>query len=105
MKRELENWQVEGGKLEDSKNRIRFFLLRFARNQQISDEDDIFASGFVHSLVALQLMNFLEQEFQIAILDEDLEADNFSSIRNIADFVKRKSCSRVPLQSAASPAT
>ena len=76
--------------MDDKKAKIRGFLARFSRNQQIHDGDDIFASGAVHSLVALQLVQFIEKEFEITIADEDLEPENFRSINNIAVFIERK---------------
>jgi acyl carrier protein len=76
--------------MEDKKIKIRGFLARFSRNHQINDDADIFASGAIHSLVALQLINFIEKEFEIVVADEDLEPDNFRSINNIVAFIERK---------------
>lgn len=76
--------------MDDKKTKIRTFLARFSRNHQISDDADIFASGTVHSLVALQLISFIEKEFEIVVADEDLEPENFRSINNIVAFIERK---------------
>jgi phosphopantetheine binding protein len=43
-----------------------------------------------NSLLAMQLVAFVEKEFGLAVEDEDLDLDNFRSIRAIADFVARK---------------
>lgn len=76
--------------MEERKAKVREFLGRYVRSRQIRDDDDIFALGFVNSLVALQLVQFLEQAFGITIEDEDLDLDNFRSIDRIDGFVARK---------------
>jgi acyl carrier protein len=70
--------------------RIKEFLSRFFRNHDLQPEEDIFALGFVSSLLAMQLVTFVEKEFDITVGDEDLELENFSSIRAIAGLVNRK---------------
>jgi acyl carrier protein len=72
------------------KAKIKAFLSRFFKNHELGDEDDIFAMGFVNSLLALQLVNFLQKEFEIVIDDEDLELDNFRSINNMNALIERK---------------
>jgi len=73
------------------KAKIKAFLSRFFKNRELGDDDDIFAMGFVNSLLALQLVNFLQKEFEIVIDDEDLDLDNFRSINNMNALVERKS--------------
>ena len=40
--------------------------------------------------MAIQLVAFVEKEFGITVEDEDLELDNFRSIRAIDDLIARK---------------
>jgi acyl carrier protein len=75
----------------DKKARIKEFLARFFRNHELADDEDIFALGFVNSLLAMQLVNFVEKEFGITVEDEDLDLDNFRSIDNIYALIERKS--------------
>lgn len=70
--------------------KIRGFLGRFFRGHRVEDDEDIFARGFVNSMLAIQLVRFLEHEFAILVEDEDLEFDNFRTVRKISDFVARK---------------
>jgi acyl carrier protein len=74
----------------ETKAKIRQFLSRYIRNYQLSDEDDIFASGFVNSMMAMQLVMFVEKEFAVTVEDEDLDLDNFRSVNAIAGLVERK---------------
>jgi acyl carrier protein len=81
--------------VEERKNNIKQFLSRFFRNHQIGDDEDIFSLGFVNSLMALQLVGFLEKEFGITIGDEDLDFDNFRTINAMNALVERKVASRI----------
>jgi methoxymalonate biosynthesis acyl carrier protein len=72
------------------KARVRGFIQGFVRGHEIADGEDIFASGFVNSMFALQLVQFVEGEFSIAVEDDDLELDNFRSVDAIAALVQRK---------------
>ncbi len=76
--------------MDDTKTRIRNFFSHYAHSYSLNDETDIFSSGFVSSLVAIQLVAFLEKEFNIVIDNEDLDLDNFKSIQSISQMVTRK---------------
>lgn len=75
---------------ERTKTKIREFLSRFFRSRQVGDDEDIFALGFVNSLLAMQLVQFLEKEFSITVEDDDLDLDNFRTIDAMAALVARK---------------
>lgn len=72
------------------KTKIRAFLSKHLRNHEPGDDDDIFAQGLVNSLFAMQLVTFIETEFGLAVENEDLEIENFSTINAIAALVERK---------------
>ena len=74
----------------ENKQKIRAFLARYFRKHEVSDDDDIFALGFVNSLFAMQLVMFLEKEFAIRVENSDLKLDNFRSINVINDFIAQK---------------
>jgi methoxymalonate biosynthesis acyl carrier protein len=76
--------------MHDNKPRIRAFLARFHRNLDLRDDMDIFALGFINSLMAMQLVMFVEKEFEVPIENEDLDLDNFKSVNAIAHLVERK---------------
>ena len=77
--------------MDDRKTKIKEFLSRFFRNHDLADDEDIFALGFVNSLLAMQLVNFVEKEFKITVDDDDLDLDNFRTITSIDRLVARKS--------------
>jgi methoxymalonate biosynthesis acyl carrier protein len=76
--------------MSDVQARIKIFLSRFFRQHDLQPDEDIFALGFVNSLLAMQLVNFVEKEFAIAVEDEDLDLANFRSLAAMDALVERK---------------
>lgn len=70
--------------------KLKTFLSKFFGNYDLQPDEDIFALGFVNSMFAMQLVLFVEQEFQISIENEDLEFENFRTINSITNLVERK---------------
>ena len=69
---------------------IREFMSRSFDGRELADDDDIFALGFGNSLFAIQLVAFVEGQFGIEIESEDLEMENFRSVRAVSGLVERK---------------
>jgi acyl carrier protein len=76
--------------MTDDKQAIRDFVGRFVRGRELGDGEDIFATGFVNSMFAMQLVQFVEQAFGVTVEGDDMEIDNFRSIDALAGFVQRK---------------
>jgi methoxymalonate biosynthesis acyl carrier protein len=76
--------------MDETQTKIKEFLSRFFKSHDLQPGDDIFALGFVNSLLAMQLVAFVEKEFGIAVQDDDLDLDNFRSIEAISRLVARK---------------
>lgn len=76
--------------MDQTQSKIKEFLSRFFKNHDLQPEEDIFALGFVNSLLAMQLVAFVEKEFGVRVEDEDLDLDNFRSINAISSLVSRK---------------
>jgi len=76
-------------------NKIRAYiqsnLIVFDDDATFSDSDNIFKLGFVNSLFAMKLLNFVENEFGIVVDNDDINIANFSSVDNIVSLVERKS--------------
>jgi methoxymalonate biosynthesis acyl carrier protein len=56
---------------------------------ELSDSDNIFQMGFVSSIFAMRLLNFIEKEFSVQIPDEDILLKNFSSVDVMNNMVFR----------------
>jgi acyl carrier protein len=82
--------------MNDVQSRIKMFLSRFFRQHDLQPDEDIFALGFVNSLLAMQLVNFVEKEFGVTIEDEDLDLANFRSLSAIDALVERKRAAAAP---------
>ena len=66
------------------------FLLSSVNIPSLNHDDDLFESGIVNSLFAVQLMTFLEKIFVIEIGTDDLDMENFKSVNATTAFVMRK---------------
>jgi acyl carrier protein len=73
------------------KTKVRGFLSRFIGNRSLDDNDDIFARSLVNSLFAMQLVLFVEKNFNIKVENEDLDLKNFNTIEAITRFIEHKS--------------
>jgi D-alanine--poly(phosphoribitol) ligase subunit 2 len=51
---------------------------------------DLFGTGVVDSLMLVKLLASLEERFDIHVAVEELEMDNFRTVRHIAAFVEAK---------------
>ena len=72
------------------KNKIRGFLGKFINVAKLGDEDNIFEKGLVNSLFAVQLVNFIENEFDMTIENDDMDMANFRSVNAIYDLINRR---------------
>lgn len=74
----------------DIRMEVKAFLASFLKNYDLGDEEDIFALGLVNSLFAMQLVQFVERQFEITVENEDLDMENFRTIGALTRFVHRK---------------
>ena len=72
------------------RGKIRAFILASIHVPDLADDDNLFESGIVNSLFAVQLMTFIEKTFAIEVTAGDLDIANFKSIEAAAGFVVRK---------------
>jgi len=71
------------------KETIRSFLAKHIKDRNVEDDDDIFALGLVSSLFTMQLVLFVEQEFEFEVSGDDLDIANFRTVNAIAALVAR----------------
>ncbi|PKO13685.1 MAG: acyl carrier protein [Chloroflexi bacterium HGW-Chloroflexi-10] len=60
------------------------------RKAQIQPDDDLLSEGIIDSLGILQLVGFIEEEFNIQIADEDVVLENFQSVAALNQFLTSK---------------
>jgi acyl carrier protein len=76
--------------VEKIKETVRAFLSQFISGTYIDNDQDLFQSGLLNSLFAMQLIIFLEKEYGFLISNEDLDLINFKSLNAISTFVMNK---------------
>ena len=72
------------------KETVKRFILSSINVGQLDDDDNLFESGIVNSLFAIQLMTFIEKTFAIQVESDDLDIENFKSLNAATAFVLRK---------------
>jgi acyl carrier protein len=73
------------------KETVRKFINNSINIDGLGDDENLFESGIVNSLFAVQLMTFVERGFGLEIGMEDLDFENFKSVNATAAFINRKS--------------
>jgi acyl carrier protein len=75
-------------------NALRVFILEDlnwnGRPQELTDDYPLIDRHVVDSMGLFQLVSFLESEFGVEILEEELVPANFGTIRDIAKLVDSK---------------
>lgn len=72
---------------------MRERILRFFREKKKIDsvgyDTDLFESGVVNSLFALEIVLFLEREFHIRLSRRQINEENFRTIGKMAELVEK----------------
>jgi acyl carrier protein len=79
--------------VETVTDRIREYLAEHfpaARARRLDLDESLLTNGILDSLGVLDVVAFLEAEFQITVTDEDLLPENFESLARLTTFVEVK---------------
>ena len=79
---------------EGIKDTVKRFILSSISIANLDDDDNLFESGIVNSLFAVQLMTFVEKTFAIEVGMDDLDIENFKSLNATTAFVLKKTARR-----------
>ena len=76
------------------KEKIRKFIVNnlvvFEDEAEFEDSDNIFEMGFVNSLFAMKMVNYIENDIGIELSNDDLDISNFNSVERIVEFINSK---------------
>ena len=76
------------------RDKLRLYILEnflFTDDQsELNDEDSFMDNEIIDSTGILEVIEFLEDECQIKVEDEDLLPENLDSINKIISFVEKK---------------
>jgi len=71
------------------------YIVQNVGMDDIDHDLDIFEEGLVSSLFAIELMTYLERNFEVKVTMEDLDMDNFKSVNSICEYIMEKKNSAV----------
>lgn len=80
--------------MSEVKDKVRSFIVEnflFGNDGGLLDDSSFLEEGIIDSTGILELVSFLEEEFGIAVKDEELIPENLDSIANVAGYLERKS--------------
>lgn len=64
-------------------------FLELRTKTTVATDQDLFASGLVTSMFAMELVVYLERSHDVAIVGTDLKLDNFRTVDQMAALVSR----------------
>jgi acyl carrier protein len=71
--------------------RVRSFVqenfLYMYSNFQLGDDDRLLEKGVIDSMSIVEMISFIEEEFGVTAMEEDISDANFGSLAGIARFV------------------
>ena len=79
--------------MSETKEKIKTFIVEnflFGSEDGLKDETSFLEEGIIDSTGILELVTFLEEEFSIAVEDEELVPENLDSINNVTAFLEGK---------------
>jgi acyl carrier protein len=76
----------------ETKSKIKDYIIKstLADTKNISDDTLIFETGLLDSMGLLFLIEFLKEEFDVEVTDEELLPANFESVNSIIKFIEAK---------------
>lgn len=73
------------------KEKIKEYILNEVNTEKgdFLDNESLYDNGMLDSLKIVQLVVFLQESFKIAINPSDMRIEDFETLDNIVEFVKR----------------
>ena len=76
--------------VDDVVDDLRLFFAPVTAGNIPGPDEDYFALGLVNSILALELVSYVERRFEITVEVEDLDLDNFRTMNRTAEFIRKK---------------
>ncbi len=80
--------------METIEEKIRKFIadniLYSTSGYPYPDDTSFLENGIVDSMNVMEIVMYAEENFGIKVKDEDIIPANFDSVRNLAEFIRRK---------------
>lgn len=75
---------------EEIKSYIVQELLGGKKGSELSTDEDILSTGIIDSMGAMQLINFIENKFEVKIPPEDMVIENFITIDAMENYIENR---------------
>lgn len=79
--------------MNELKTKIKAFVVEnylFGEDGDLKDDTSFLDEGIIDSTGILELVSYLEEEFDISVEDEDLIPENLDSIDNVVGYLQKK---------------
>jgi acyl carrier protein len=81
---------TEADVLQQTKDYVVENFLYMRRNKELGEEDSLLRTGVITSLGIMELVDWVEMTFDVAVDPSEITEQNFDSLRNIARFIGTK---------------
>ena len=66
----------------------------FGKGDSLENNTDFFDKGIIDSTGTLELVSFIEENYNISVLDNELIKENLSSLIKVNEYIKKKLTSK-----------
>ena len=85
----------------DIKEKVKAFIisnfLLSVNSNSLNDDDSFLEKGIIDSTGVLELVSFIEENFNFRVEDEELIPDNLDSLNKITAYISSKRDTRYPI--------
>jgi acyl carrier protein len=78
----------------NTKEKLRNYIIENfmfgSENASLNDDDLFFDVGIIDSTGVLEVVGFIEEEFDFEVADKELIPDNFESVNKLVAYIGRK---------------
>ena len=78
--------------MDKIKEKIKGFIIEnflFGEDNDLKDDTSFLEEGIIDSTGVLELIEYLEEEFELEIDDEDMIPENLDSLNNLEQFISK----------------
>jgi len=79
--------------MNEMKDRIKAFIVEnflFGKANGLGEDSSFLDEGIIDSTGILELVSFLEEQYDISVEDEELVPENLDSINNVVAYLEGK---------------
>ncbi len=75
---------------DNIKNNLIEFFENVSKHSDINPMQDIMDMGFINSLMVMQLILFIEKEYEISVENDVIGSEQFHTIHGISEYIYEK---------------